>query len=190
MSTRALIGSSSERSSDDFTTSSSLDYLLLDPDRTVTQLKPRLGFTSGSQIFVDLSTQPSAGYGLFSNTSFVSGDAISLYDGIVIHKLETVTAASLQASSMTHACSIKGSEYVILGFRYVLKGRGLGSFANHAPNNNAVLRKKRLKVRYHNHRNCPFLDSCMVVEACDDIGPGDEIFVKYSRNTLARLGIT
>ena len=160
--------------SDESTQSNWLDYLLLVHDRQLAPIKPRLGYSSGSELYVGVSTQPNAGYGLFSNTIFVPGDAISLYDGIVIDKSEAGFASSREARTKTHTCSIRGSEYTIVGFRFALRGRGLGSFANHSTHNNAVLRVKRFKVRYHNHQNCPFLDSCVIVEACTYISAGRE----------------
>ena len=166
-----------------------LDYLSMVPDHSLPRPKPRLGFSCGKELYVDVSTLPDAGYGLFSNTFFVPGDTISLYDGIVIDKSEAGAAASCDARSQTHTCAIRGTEYRILGLRFTLRGRGLGSFANHSPRNNAALRVKRIKVRYFNHLYCPFLDSCVVLEACEYISPGQEILVKYSRSTLIRLDI-
>ena len=88
-----------------------LDYLLLVRDNSLLPPKPRLGFSCGKELYVDVSKLPDAGYGLFSNTYFVPGDTISLYDGIVINKSEAGAPASCDARSHTHTCAIRGTEY-------------------------------------------------------------------------------
>ena len=165
----------------------SLDHLLLTQNSRPAQ-RHALGFGPGKILFVDTSTLPNAGFGLFSKVSFVPGDAITLYDGIAVDKVHT-TFASKDDGTLSHACKVKGTEYVILGLRFACKGRGLGSFANHSNNNNAIIQTKQMTVRYYNLQCCPFLRRCLVVEATANIHPGDEIFVRYSRLTLARLQI-
>ena len=151
--------------------------------------KPALGFGPGDTLYVDCSTLPNAGHGLFSNHSFVSGEVISLYDGIVLDKVTSGPANAQKAAALKHACKIKGTEYVVLGFECALSGRGLGSFTNHSPSNNAVIATKSYHVRYLNSHNCPFLRRCLVLQAVPAISPDDEIFVKYSKTTLSRLNI-
>ena len=145
-----------------------LDYLLLRQTKATTK-KPLLGFGLGRALIVEKSTLPNAGHGLFSNHSFVPGDAISLYDGIVIDKVNSFPAHTPTATALKHVCKIKGTEYVVLGFEFAISGRGLGSFANHSSNNNAVIDTKSYYVRYLNHHRCPFLRRCLVVQAVSPI---------------------
>ena len=165
-----------------------LDFLLLRSSKAVTHM-PLLGFGSGDILRIDRSTVPNAGHGLFSNRHFMPGDAISLYDGIVLDKINFTPAHKHKAGTSQHACKIKGTEYVVLGFQFAFSGRGLGSFANHSTQNNARIATKSYSVRYLNHHCCPFLRRCLVAEAILPISPGDEIFVKYSKTTLVRLNI-
>ena len=165
-----------------------LDYLLLRSKPQVVQ-SPVLGYGPGTFLFVQQSSVPLAGCGLFSRSSFVPGDIITLYDGIAIPNVYRAFANTAQGASLTHACKIKGTEYTILGLSFVTKGRGLGSFANHSHFNNARLITKNFPVRYYNQFDCPFLKKCVLLQACRPISPGQEIFVRYSKNTLARLTI-
>ena len=166
---------------------SSLDHLLLQK-RSPLAVKPMLGFGPGQGLFVDLSTIANAGHGLFSDVLFVPGDIITLYDGIAVHNIHA-NFASKDNGDLSHACKVKGTEYLVLGLRYVIQRRGLGSFANHSNANNAVIATKNIPVRYFNQHSCPFLRRCIVIKAIAPIFPGDEIFVRYSRSTLARLSI-
>ena len=150
---------------------------------------PTLGYGPGPALFLKKSNLQDAGYGLFSRLSFVPGDIISLYDGTVIHNSQVVNAHTPNATSMSHACKIKGTEYIILGLKFAINGRGMGSFANHSASNNARLVARKCRVRYFNHHHTIFLRRCMVVEAVNAISPGDEITVRYCSQTLARLGI-
>ena len=110
--------------SKEFDASSSLDHLLI---RKISSLvpKPILGFGPGDALFVDLSTNPDAGHGLFSKLFFVPGDVITLYDGIAVNNIHA-TDASKDKGDLSHACKVKGTEYLIIGLRYVLQKRGLG----------------------------------------------------------------
>jgi len=166
-----------------------LDYLLLRPIYSVAP-SPVLGYGPGDALFVDRSTVLNGGDGLFSSIFFVPGDVITLYDGIVVPNLGLPHANTSEGASMTHACKIKGSEYTILGLRYTTKGRGLGSFANHNMNNNARLQTRNRYVRYYNAFACLQLSKCVLVEATSHISPGEEIFVRYDKHTLARLSIS
>ena len=165
-----------------------LDNLLLKPIKKVVQ-NPALGYGPDSALVLDVSNLPGAGYGLFSKIHFVPGDVISLYDGTVVHNSQIERAHQPNASSNTHVCKVKGTEYVILGLRFAIQGRGMGSFANHSYSNNARLAVHKWRVRYFNHLQTLFLTRCMVVEAVNPISPGDEVTVRYCSQTLARLAI-
>ena len=169
--------------------SRTLDHLLKTPKCPVTLSGCRLGYGPGPMLVVSPSTLANAGYGLFALTTFMPGHIVTLYDGVVVDKLSVGPVHKLEENAFTHACSIKGTEYRILGLKFVTRGRGLGSFANHSKFNNAKLQVKRGRVRYYNDIACPFLDRYTVIVAKDRILPGDEIFVKYDATTLARLGI-
>ena len=168
--------------------STCLDKLLIKPLRFPV-LYPTLGYGPGSALFLKISNVPGAGYGLFSRIYFAPGDVISLYDGIVMHNSQVVKANTPPAAAFSHVCKVKGTEYVILGLQYAIEGRGMGSFANHSHSNNSRLVPRNRKVRYFNHHHAIYLTRCMVVEAITSISPGEEISVRYSSHTLARLDI-
>ena len=124
-----------------------LDSLLLRSSSRVAQPQPLLGYGPGSRLFVSTSTIQNAGCGLFSNCVFMPGQTISLYDGVVVDKSVLGPVHDQPSGSFSHACRIKGTEYRVLGLTYVMRGRGLGSFANHNRTNNAKLESKTLKGR-------------------------------------------
>ena len=175
-----------QRSPDDRT---GLDKLLLKSVKRAAK-SPALGYGPDSVLTLNISNLPGAGYGLFSKTNFVPGDVISLYDGTVVYNSQIAAAHQPNATSITHACKIKGTEYIVLGLRFAIAGRGMGSFANHSTSNNARLAVRKWRVRYFNHHHSIFLTRCMVVEAVQTINSGDEITVRYSSQTLARLAIS
>ena len=166
-----------------------LDHLLKTTKTEATLGECRLGYGPGSMLVVSPSTLSNAGCGLFALTTFVPGQIVTLYDGVVVDKISVGPVHKLNQNSFAHACSIKGTEYCILGLRFVTRGRGLGSFANHCKTNNAKLHVKRGRVLYYNDIACPFLDRYVVLTATAHIAPGQEILVKYNDTTLARLGI-
>ena len=166
-----------------------LDHLLKTTKAKVTLRECHLGYGPGAMLVVSPSTLAEAGCGLFARTTFMPGETITLYDGVVVDKISVGPAHKLDDNAFTHACSIKGTEFCILGLRFVTRGRGLGSFANHCKSNNAKLHVKRGRVQYYNDIACPFLDRYVVITATSHIAPGQEILVKYDATTLARLGI-
>ena len=78
---------------------------------------------------------------------------------------------------------------MIAGLRYVVDGRGMGSFANHSYGENARLSSRFGVYPYFGHFGCIGLDMHVVVVATKTIHPNEEMFIRYSRHSCTRLGI-
>ena len=149
-----------------------------------------IGYSCGSKLDVRPSLIPGSGLGLFASSFFAKGSFVTVYDGVVRH-VSAMPAArdSFSCGPFTHAHKIPGTEYIVCGFRCVLFGRGLGSFSNHHRHNNARVVRLPGKYRYQDYASCPLLQSFLVLVTVCDIEPGAEIYVKYSKLTMNRLGI-
>ena len=148
------------------------------------------GFGVGEHLDVRASVIEGAGLGLFSRRLFTSGTIISIYDGHVSHKsCIPVMPYRLATSTFTHLHSIPRTDFVVWGFRFVIHGRGVASFSNHSycPNARVVCRPGAYP--YTGSRSCPWLTSHLALVAVTTIHPGQEITIKYSKHTCARMGI-
>ena len=149
------------------------------------------GFAVGDHLAVRSSTIAGARLGLFSRRLFEKGDVISTYDGYVSDKsFMPAMPHRLAGTTYTHLHSIPRCEFVVWGFRYAIQGRGVASFANHAFHPNSRVLCRAGVYPYTGFRSCPWLTSHLVLVASTTIHPDEEITMKYSKHTCARLGIT
>ena len=148
------------------------------------------GFSLQRGVDVRPSSNPLADLGLFSERVFQPRDVVTTYDGHVAHCTRFPKAFKTSNScSYSHFCSISGSKFVIVGLRYAVDGRGMGSFANHKYHANARLLSRFGRYPYLGHFGCVGLDMHVVLIATKRIFPNDEIFIRYSKNTCSRLHI-
>ena len=141
--------------------------------------------------FVAQSRLPNAGLGLFSRQVFAPGSILTVYDGVVQDKLFLERAHDTYGDqAYSHAHAIPGTSYTVVGLKCITFGRGLGSFANHSSANNARIVTKRGRYPYFNAQECPFLDRFLALQATQQIENTDEIYVRYPKSTLCRLGIS
>ena len=148
------------------------------------------GFGVGDHLDVRVSIIHDAGLGLFSRRLFFAGNVVSIYDGHVSHKsFFSAMPHRFTSTTHTHLHSIPRSEFVVWGFRYVIHGRGVGSFANHAYHPNAKVVCRPGAYPYTGCRSCPWLTSHLALVALTTIHPDEEITIRYSKHTCARFGI-
>ena len=150
----------------------------------------QFGVSLGRGVDVRASTRPHSGLGLFAERSFRPSEVVTTYDGHAVHCTRYPRAYhTLNEGAYSHFCTISGSEFVIAGLRYAVDGRGMGSFANHRYDANARLSSRLGCYPYLGHFGCVGLDMHVVVVATKTIHSNDEIFIRYSKNSCARLGI-
>ena len=153
----------------------------------------------GAGVAVRKSAVPGAGMGLFAAQSFEVGDPITVYDGLLVHKTAVKKPTNVQSAEQSHYLAVKQSDLVVQGLTCVIMGRGGGSFANHSFEPNARLdlfSNSKYGANWHVYFGDDVTASTnsshriVVLVAKVPIPKGEEIFIKYSRSTCERMGIS
>ena len=143
------------------------------------------GWGVGSRLRVVLEDGPK-GLCLHSLVNFSPGDIITVYDGVVLHKMSTPRPNSshfFADCSHYHAMH----DYAVAGFKDVFQGRGLGSLSNHSFHANA---KVVVRHGFWPYYGLKMLEPTHLLLRCSrPISPGDEICIQYSKLTCERLCI-
>ena len=147
-----------------------------------------LGYAEGSRLRVHISSVPGIGLTVTSLTNFRKGDSITVYDGYLLHRSQSLRASDSYARTLAHTCAF--DDYIIHGLQVPVCGRGVGSFINHCYNSNCCLRPLFAPWPYYGQGRSSSQDlRVLVVVAKTDISPGEELSLRYDKHICSRLAI-
>ena len=136
-----------------------------------------------------------SGNGVFSTVYIPKGTAATIYDGWLLVKGSLPPASAAMTDIAHHwVCNVPGTEFQVQGFSSPLEGRGAGSFANHSSEGQNC----KFAVTFAPIGHSYFGDAAatpggkptLVLVTTENIEPGEELLVKYSKPTLKRMGLT
>ena len=147
------------------------------------------GWGDGTRLHVHMSfDHPHMGWTVSTKKQFVKGEAITIYDGNLVHRSYGARASDVSASTLTHVHALH--DYVVYGLDMPLAGRGVGSFINHTFNANTVITVEKGLWPYYGFIPLSSDDAFyLLIRAKRNIDAGDELSLRYAKSTCARLGI-
>jgi hypothetical protein len=143
---------------------------------------PPQGLTTvGDGVTVKYSDIPNAGYGLFANRAFRTGEFITLVEGRrVLADVDARKASLVEARRFIS----RGDGFVVDGFRNprAARGKGGGAFANDCRGSGKPCNAKVLRRR---DPDAPTMN-ILVLQATRPIAKGDEILISYGAKWWAK----
>jgi len=131
------------------------------------------------KVYLDTSTIPHAGIGLFTKEKILKNERITDCQGQMINRKEAL--GLMRQGKDTH-CKSLNFHVVIDGYKSWEEtrkdGSGLASFANDG------LTKEKNNTKF----GTDYLQTTVFLKALRDIEPGEEIFVSYGRAYWKRHG--
>lgn len=152
----------------------------------------------GSGIEIVASTLGThAGYGAFVTEPVCEGNVVTVYDGWLIPRALVPRPGEPRDRELwQHCMAMKATDYVVLGLRYPIIGRGAGSFVNHcAGHANVAVRVIANTFAWDYFGDTAMTNAIdgkmpvLVVVALRSIEAGEELFMKYPSGACAWLGI-
>ena len=140
-----------------------------------------------------------AGYGAYVTEAVHVGNVVTVYDGWLIPRSEVPRPGEPRDLDVWRYCmAVKTTNYVVLGLRVPIIGRGAGSFINHCKHQQNVVAKT-----VPNSFNWDYFGNAAVVPSVDRAGrlpvlcmvamrhifAGEELFFKYPDGSCSWMGI-